>query len=301
MKFIAGIDGGGTKTRVCCRSLDGAEIETRVFGAFNLNGIGLEKFKALLAEITAFLNSVGECAAVCIGSAGISNEVMVSAVSDAMDNAHIANWKLVGDNVIALSGALDGGGGVILIAGTGSICFGRGKNGEEARSGGWGHLIGDEGSGYALGRDALAAVARAWDGCVEETMLTSLLADELGLDTQRKIISYTYGGDKSAVAALSRLVEKAAAAGDRAALDIISDNAEKMTALVGAVAKRLGLPKTEVAMLGGMLENDTLLRAKFIEAMRRRYPDITCISPKKDACTGAVMMAEKMLKEAANE
>ncbi len=298
MRFIAGIDGGGTKTRVRCCRFDGTEIETRTFGAFNLNSIGLEKFRLLLSDITAFLQSVGECAALCIGSAGISNEVMAGEVKTDMDNAGIRNWKLVGDNVIALSGALDGGAGIILIAGTGSICFGRGRSGEEARSGGWGHLIGDEGSAYALGRDALSAAARAMDGCGQETMLTSLLASELGLDTRIKIISYVYGGDKSTVAALSRLVEKAAAEGDPAALGIISDNAGKMAELVGAVARKLDLDQTEVAMLGGMLENDTILRERFIEVMARRFPDISCISPKKDACAGAVMMAQEMLKEA---
>ena len=266
MKFIAGIDGGGTKTRVCCCSLDGAEIETRTFGAFNINSIGLEKFRTLLSDITAFLKSVGECSAVCIGSAGISNEVMADAVSDAMKDAGIRNWKLVGDNVIALAGALDGGAGIILIAGTGSICFGRGRNGEEARSGGWGHLIGDEGSAYALGRDALSAVARAMDGYGKQTMLTSL-------------------------------VETAAAKGDDVALKIIADNAEKMAELVEAVAGKLGLESTEVAMLGGMLEHDTFLRAGFIRVMDSRFPAIECIAPKKDACAGAVMMAKEMLKE----
>lgn len=295
MKFIAGIDGGGTKTRVCCRDLDGNEIETRLFGAFNLNSIGLERFKALLNEICTYLNSVGECAAVCIGSAGISNEVMVTAVSEAMANAGIANWKLVGDNVIALMGAMDGGAGIILIAGTGSICFGRGVNGEEARSGGWGHLIGDEGSGYALGRDAIAAIAKAWDGYGEKTVLFDLLAAEKGLDTQRKIISYVYGGDKSVVAGLAHLVEQAAAAGDKVACGIIEDNAEKMSALVGAVAKQLSLEKTEVAGLGGLLEHDTLLRAAFVRAMQRNFPNIAVIAPKKDACAGAVMMAQQML------
>ena len=297
MKFIAGIDGGGTKTRVCCCSLDGAEIETRTFGAFNINSIGLGKFRTLLSDITAFLKSVGECSAVCIGSAGISNEVMADAVSDAMKDAGIRNWKLVGDNVIALAGALDGGAGIILIAGTGSICFGRGRNGEEARSGGWGHLIGDEGSAYALGRDALSAVARAMDGYGKQTMLTSLLASELGLDTRSRIISYTYSGDKSTIAALSHLVETAAAKGDDVALKIIADNAEKMAELVEAVAGKLGLESTEVAMMGGRLEHDTFLRAGFIRVMDSRFPAIECIAPKKDACAGAVMMAKEMLKE----
>lgn len=297
MKFIAGIDGGGTKTRVACCDHDGNEIARKTFGAFNLNSIGIEKFTALLADITEFLNSVGKCEAICIGSAGVSNELMVSAVSAAMENAGIENWQLVGDNVIALWGALNGAAGIAFIAGTGSICFGRGENGEEARSGGWGHLIGDEGSGYALGRDALVAIAQEWDGYGEKTMLTKLIAEELGLDTQRKLISYAYGGDKSVIAALAGLVSKAALAGDRAANRIIADNAEKMCANVGAVARKLALPETKVAMLGGLLENDTPLKSAFVAAMARNYPDIICIDPQKDACAGAVMMAQKMLEK----
>lgn len=295
MEFVAGIDGGGTKTRVCCRTLDGNDLGTEIFGAFNMNGIGREKFVRLLDEITAYLNGMGICRALCIGSAGISNEVMAAEVAAAMDRAGIANWKLVGDNVIAMYGALDGQPGISLIAGTGSICFGRDAEGREARSGGWGHLIGDEGSAYALGRDALSAVAHAWDGYGEKTVLTDLLASQLGLDTQRKIISYVYSGDKSAVADLSPLVETAARQGDAAALAIVRKNAGQMAELVGAVADRLGFDRAEVAMLGGMLENDTCLRAAFLEVMGARYPHFTCVLPRHDACTGAVMMAATFL------
>jgi len=296
MKFIAGIDGGGTKTRICCRDLEGAEICTKLFGPFNMNGIGRDRFVALLDEICAFLNSVGECAAVCIGSAGISNTEMVRLVSDAMARGGIENYKLVGDNVIAMYGALEGRPGVSFIAGTGSICFGRNASGEEARSGGWGHLIGDEGSAYALGRDALSAVAADMDGYGEHTLITGLLAEDKGLDTRPKIVSYTYSGDKSNIATLSRITEKAALLKDPVALRIIEDNARKMAELVNIVAVKLGLEKTECAMLGGMLENDTCLKAAFIGVMAEKYPLISCIEPKQDACTGAVMLARQMIE-----
>lgn len=291
MRFVAGIDGGGTKTRVLCRERGGGDLREAQFGPFNVNSIGLEAFRRLLEEITALFRELGTCEAVCIGAAGISNQVMVSAVSEAMDRAGIAKWKLVGDNVIALQGALNGRPGVALIAGTGSICYGRGPSGQEARAGGWGHLIGDEGSAYALGRDALAAVARQWDGYGAETALTGLILEELELDSQRELISYVYGGDKSRIAALSKLVERAAAGGDESARDIISRNAEQMTALVGAVAKRLALDRAEVAMLGGMLEHDTQLRRSFLAAMARSYPACSCVLPEQDAVHGAVMLA----------
>lgn len=295
MRFIAGIDGGGTKTCVCCRDLQGGELCTKWFGPFNINSIGPERFRELMEEITEFLTSMGTCQAVCIGSAGISNTQMTGIVSGAMKKAGISNWKLVGDQVIALYGALDGQPGIALIAGTGSICFGIGADGSQARSGGWGHLIGDEGSGYALGRDAVQAVARAWDGCGPGTMLTGLLAERFGLDTQSKIISYVYGGDKSRLAALSRLTEEAASLGDRVSMEIIRDNARRLTELVAAAGRRLGLQRPRVAMLGGMLENDTRLRADFLEIMGENYPQYTCMAPIHNAGTGAVMMAKEMI------
>lgn len=293
MNFYAGIDGGGTKTKVVCVTEKGEEA--KLFGPFNLNSIGAERFSQLLREIGDYLSSIGSCQALCIGSAGVSNSTMVQMVTDAMNVCGIHNWKLVGDQEIALTGALDGAPGIALIAGTGSICFGRAEDGTTARSGGWGHLIGDEGSGYALGRDALAAVARAFDGYGEKTALTALLVSQLELSTQREIISYTYGGDKSRVAALSRLVEQAAREGDEVARSIIRKNAKEMAALVAAVEQRLHLGETQVAMLGGMLENDTMLRAEFKRVMAGLCPRITCVAPNHDAAEGAVMMAKAML------
>lgn len=295
MDFLAGIDGGGTKTTVVCVTPEGVELGSKVFGPFNLNSIGPERFQTLLAEIGNYLNSLGNCVALAIGSAGISNQDMVRMVAAAMENAHIANWKLVGDQEIALYGALDGAPGIALIAGTGSICFGRSADGSMARSGGWGHLIGDEGSGYALGRDGLMAVAKEWDGYGPRTCLTALLATEQGLTTQREIISYIYGGDKSRIAALSRLVEQAAREQDSVATEIIRENAKKLAALVAAVAQRLSLGQTRVAMLGGMLENDTLLRRFFREEMEANHPQIACVAPLHNAAAGAVMLAKTML------
>lgn len=295
MKFIAGIDGGGTKTKVIIASPEGEFLQTQVFGPFNLNSIGAKQFSLLLDEICTWLNQQGECLALCIGSAGVSNQEMNHLVVEGMQRGGISNWKLVGDQVIALTGALEGKPGIALIAGTGSICFGKNASGQFARSGGWGHLIGDEGSGYALGRDALSAVARAWDGWGEKTLLSELLASELGLDDQKKIISYTYGGDKSRIAALSHLVEKAAAKADHVALGIICANAVQMTRLVGAVAQKLNLESPEVAMLGGLLENETMLRAQFQAEMAKQFPQMRCIAPYRDAAAGAVMLAKEIL------
>lgn len=295
MEFIAGVDGGGTKTTVVCALPDGTVLDTAKFGPFNFNSIGKERFEALLDRLCAYLRGLGQCKALCIGSAGISNQEMVRLVEAAMKRGGIPVWKLVGDQVIALQGALSGKPGIALIAGTGSICFGKNEAGSFARSGGWGHLIGDEGSGYALGQNALAAVARAMDGWGEQTLLTRLLAEQMGLRDRAEIISYAYGGDKSRIAALSPLVEEAARQQDRTAQRIIRENARHMTGLVGAVAGRLGTVQGSVATLGGLLEHKTLLRQAFVEEMAQRHPKLCCTMPEQDAAAGALLLAKEML------
>ena len=109
------------------------------------------------------------------------------------------------------------------------------------------------------------------------------------------VCSYTYGGDKSRIAALAPLVEQAAKQDDAVALEIIRDNAVKMTGLVGAVARQLGIKAGKVAMLGGLLEHDTKLRETFVAEMGRQYPALTCTEPERDAAAGALMLAKEML------
>ena len=299
MPYYVGIDGGGTKTAVELRTRGSAAHSRAVFGPLNCNSDRTAAAKTLtdtLAWLAAQPEGLAGCDGLCIGSAGISNPDAYNFIQDIIRaGGYTGPLQIVGDQVTALAGALGQPVGTVLIAGTGSICYARTADGREARSGGWGHLIGDEGSGYALGRDALAAVARAWDGWGEKTLLSQLLAEQMELDDQKKIISYTYGGDKSRIAALAPLVEQAAGQDDAVALEIIRDNAVKMTGLVGAVARQLDIKAGKVAMLGGLLEHDTKLRETFVAEMGRQYPALTCTEPEQDAAAGALMLAKEML------
>lgn len=296
MKFAAGIDGGGTKTAVQLRDLNGNVLCCKTFGAFNLNSIGEVRFTALLDEITAWLREQGECVSICIGGAGISNPGVQRLVAEAMNRAEISLWQLVGDQEIALWGALEGKSGCALIAGTGSICFGRNEAGDTARSGGWGHLIDDKGSGYALGRDALEILVRSWDGRQEPTILTKLL-EEAGLNTREAFVAQVYGGDKSQVAAYAPMVEQAAELGDETARDVLRRNAGELGLLVKAVTRALNMETGEAALLGGLLTNDTILRRETITWLKKELPQITPVNAKQDAASGAAMMALEALSE----
>ena len=295
MRFAAGVDGGGTRTTMECRRLDGGVLCRETFGPFNLNSIGEAQFAGLLEEIAAFLRKTGACEALCIGAAGVSNPQVRELTARTMDS--LCPWRLVGDHEIALYGALSGGPGIALIAGTGSICCGRNERGEFVRSGGWGHLIDDGGSGYALGRDILSAVVRQWDGRGEETVLARLVPEFLQTGTSQELIAYVYGGDKSRIAALAPLVGRAADLGDRAALAIYEKNGAELGELVLATAKRLGMVSGEAALLGGLLTRDERLRGALRGYLAEGAPGLRCVEPRQDAAAGAALMALELAEE----
>ena len=294
MDFIAGVDGGGTKTKVVCASPEGKVLDTAVFGPFNMNSIGAERFSALLQELCAYLNGLGHCRALCIGSAGISNKEMTRIVETEMTRGGIENWNLVGDQVIALNGALSGEAGIALIAGTGSICFGKNGAGDYARSGGWGHLIDDEGSAYALGRDILRAVVRAADGRAPATALTELVAQRLGAPGVQPVIRFTYAPTttKKEIAALAPLLDPALQQGDAAAQAIIAHAADELTQMAAAAMQPLGLQTGSMALLGSVLQKNETLRAAVITRLTAQFPTLTFPEPVGDAADGAAVMAE---------
>ena len=293
--FVCGIDGGGTRTTAICCNLQGNEISRRIFGPFNLNSIGEQAFEKLLNDIILFLKDVGTCRGLCIGAAGVNNLRMAQMVEKVFSGTGIP-YRLLGDQEIAHTGALDGREGIILIAGTGSVCFGKNSAGKSAMAGGWGHLLGDEGSGYGLGLDALAAVARQIDGYGRPTVLTDMIAEEFGLDSPEKIVSYVYSKDKSAVAGISHLLDRACIENDRVAVEIIRHNAEGLADIVQAVSKRLEMPSCNVALLGGLLEHPTCLKAEFVHLLKETNPGLKCVAPLHSAVQGAVMEALKLLQ-----
>ena len=289
--FFAGVDGGGTKTTVICRTTDGVPLGQKTFGPFNLNGIGEDAFRLLLDEITGYLRSLGDCQGACIGASGVDNSLLQVLAKDAFSNAGIRLF-LLSDYEIAHAGALGGEEGIIVISGTGSVCYGRTKDGRSARSGGWGHLIGDRGSAYGLGHDALCAVARDIDGCAGHTVLTSLFSNQKGLTDQNTIISYVYSNDKRAVSSLAPMVDKACASCDPVAMRIVEDNAEDLLADVLAVSDRLALTGCRIALLGGLLENDTRFRECFVRILGQSRPDLEVVTPLHNAAEGALLEAE---------
>ena len=287
--FVAGIDGGGTHTRIEVRDMENRFLRREEFGPFNINSIGEDAFRQLLRDVFAWCGGMGECARLCIGAAGISNPRMGIIAEEELEAAGFrGSWKLCGDQEIALRGAMDGP-GLVVIAGTGSICFGKNAAGETARSGGYGHLIDDGGSGYALGRSVLSCAVRCADGRIRNSGIYEDVCERLQGGVE-KIVPFVYAPetDKSAIAKFAPIALEQAAQGDEAAREILRREAKELARLVAAVQQRLDMPKCRIALLGGLIAVENPYR----EAVADQLTYLgTVVSARHNALWGAAQMA----------
>lgn len=294
--YVIGIDGGGTKTRVAVCAPDGTLLRRETLGAFNLSAIGEDGFRRRTEEILALCGDMRGCGAICVGGAGVSGAA-AGEILRAELAAHGFAGKLLlcGDHEIALAGAMQTP-GCVLIAGTGSVCYGKNAAGETFRCGGGGHIIDDPGSGYTLGRDALAAALRTEDGRLSENALHAAVMDAVGGHDIQGIFDFVYFSrrGKSDIAALAPLVLRCAEQGDAVSLAILRRGAAELARLVSAVTGRLGLEKTSpCALAGGLLAENNIYRRTVCEALA---PFCRPAEPEHGALFGAVQLALAAVK-----
>ncbi len=294
--YVIGIDGGGTKTRLAVCAPDGTLLRRETLGAFNLSAIGEDGFRRRTEEILALCGDMRGCGAICVGGAGVSGAA-AGEILRAELAAHGFAGKLLlcGDHEIALAGAMQTP-GCVLIAGTGSVCYGKNAAGEAFRCGGGGHIIDDPGSGYTLGRDALAAALRTEDGRLSENALHAAVMDAVGGHDIQGIFDFVYFSrrGKSDIAALAPLVLRCAEQGDAVSLAILRRGATELARLVSAVTGRLGLDKkSPCALAGGLLAENNIYRRTVCEALA---PFCRPAKPEHGALFGAVQLALAAVK-----
>ena len=301
--YVCGWDGGGTKTEVLCLSPAGETLADAAFGPLNINGAAPEKVRATIQDCVDFMaaqpGGLAACAALVIGTAGVSNHHAVELIENSVREAgYTGSLRVLGDQEIALAGAVEGP-GAVLVAGTGSICCGRNGAGQRTRSGGYGYLIDDEGSGYALGRDILKAVVRAADGRGAATSLTALVYEKLQVTEVSAVITWLYASTtgKKEIASLAPLLLTALTQEDPAALAIADHAAEELAALACAVWRKLGLQGGELALLGSILTRYERIRAGVTRLCRAAYPDMKVIAPRASAAMGAALLARDLKEE----
>lgn len=298
LNYVAGVDGGGTKTAVTVADVKGTVVHTFTSGAINYNGQDEESVRTSLRNIFATIAEVcgglEHCVQVCIGAAGVSNPTVIPRLeANVRECGYEGGLTITGDQATALWGAHGKAVGVILIAGTGSICYGQNEAGQSHRAGGYGHLIDDEGSGYSIGRELLSAVVRAHDGRLPATPITGMVYQQLQMESIQQLIRFVYDQrtNKKDIAALAPILSQACALGDKTALSIADKCARSLCELVVPVVEKLGLQAGTVAMAGSVLLKNSEVRNGFTALLAERYPGMQCMAAEKDAAYGAVLLA----------
>jgi N-acetylglucosamine kinase-like BadF-type ATPase len=296
--YVLGLDAGGTKTVCLLADLHGNVLgEARAAGA-NLQALGELAVETILHEV---MDRV-----IAERTAGPSAIVLGMACVDRADDAQVmervlrriglkARTVITNDALIALVAAIGHEPGVVLIAGTGSIAYGRNARDEAARAGGWGWVLGDEGSGYWIGRHALRAVVREADGRGHATAMTPLVLAHFGVTRPQDLVRAVYDGAPrpSVIASVARAVQAAAEQGDELALQILAVGARELASSARAVIVQLGLRDEafDVVLSGGVMHAVPRLVAEVEAHMKQLAPRVRVQRLQREPAHGAVALA----------
>ena len=299
MVYVLGIDGGGTKTIALAADFRGNVLGRGLSGASNYHVAGLDQAIAALKEASESAMAaagIDSFEVACFGLAGVGRESDRDLMLPAIGELGLADEIILKhDAAIALAGATACQPGVVVLAGTGAMAFGMSNKGETRRAGGWGNVLADEGSAYYMGRRALAAACRAYDGRGHGTALVSKLTEHFGLDHFTDIVRKIYREEASPqkIASLAPLVSQLAEAGDRVAAEILKDAAEELALAACAVIKGLKMEDEEfqVAASGSVFKAGELLLTPFAESVKSTAPHAEVIPPRFEPAMGAVFLA----------
>ena len=300
MTFFLGVDGGGTRTRVALADRAGNEC-ARAEGPPTLvdpanPDATLAVIEDLSREVVSKVGADLPVAALWAGIAGAGTEPTRGVVETALREAGLASRTAVGGDAEAtFHDVFPTGPGILLISGTGSIALGRGVGGSRLRVGGWGAHMGDEGSGFRIGRSALRALAQGEDGRGASTDLRDPVLNVLEVAAPPDLIKWMATARKADVASLVPLICEWAEAGDQVAETIIEEAVDELVAHVRTLIRRLEpWPTTpEVALAGGLIEEAGPLRTRVTQAIEGLpcRPPCRCLDRTPDGARGACSLA----------
>lgn len=306
MEYVLGIDGGGTRTVCVISDAQGRLLSRGTGGSSNFLTVGEEEAERSIR--TAIQTGLERCGVeiprfkvAYLGMAGAGRPSGVKAIRRIMKALDVADKIVVDtDAAIALAGATACSPGAVVISGTGSIAFGINKSRKTMRVGGWGSLLGDEGSGYDIGRRGLTAALRAHDGRGEATVLLQKFLGHLGVRSVDELVDRIYlsGPKIDEIASFSRLIVEAARDGDAVSRKIMRDAAEELSTAAVTLIGQLNMEdyEFEVSLIGGMFRVDDLIASPVRHNIKSFAPKCQIISPRFEPAVGAVLLALKEIK-----
>jgi len=300
MSYLLGIDGGGTKTQALIADLDGNIIGEGFSGSSNYHVAGLETAVSAISDaiekaIVYSQADIHKFDAVCLGLAGAGRESDRNILLSSISGLGLSDKIIIThDAAIALAGATICQAGVVVISGTGAMAFGINSSGQQQRSSGWGNILGDEGSAYYIGRRALSAACRSYDGRGDRTSLVETVIMYLGIGDFSEIVKAIYSSEaKQLIANIAPLVVSLAESGDNTAIEITKDAGYELALAANAVIRGLSMENDEfsVATSGSVFNAGELLLEPFRKNILFCAPKASIISPRFGPSIGALLVA----------
>ncbi|MEH2108151.1 N-acetylglucosamine kinase [Nostoc sp.] len=313
MSYVLGIDGGGSKT-VCVLMDDSCQVLGRgEAGPSNYQSIGieatLESIQSAIhnaVEVTKIKNTVN-IEAICLGLAGVGRaaniEVVKGLVQELQNNKSLPiNWALqpaniviCNDALIALVGGIGQPVGIVVAAGTGSILFGRNHQGYTKRVGGWGYILGDEGSAYKIAVSGMNAALKYYDGREISTTLVEAFKQHLDLENIEDLIELIYRREWGVkqIAALAPIVDLAAASGDIVANTLIDDAVKELVKATSTIIDAIFTSDSvlEVVTTGSVWLGRCKIHQRFVTSLVNKFPKVNVIFPRYEPAYGAGLLA----------
>jgi N-acetylglucosamine kinase-like BadF-type ATPase len=290
MEYVIGVDAGGTKTSAAAFDLKGCRLAVHQAGPGNGTVDFSQAAANILSAVEGCIGKIhGRCVFLCIGMAGLDPLTGPGKLTELLTNRFGIECEVRSDAALALAAVHCGGDGLLVVSGTGSIAYGR-KSGTVLRRGGWGHILGDSGSGYDIAIRAITAALQDFDDGLPDSQMALSLCARAGVGRLRALVEQVYREGKESIAALAPVVAESASAGDTRACVILRDAGSSLADLAAALNARLALPNPRVALAGGILEHMQPVRASFMQRLQQLIPDALICEEKLEPERAALIL-----------
>ena len=297
--MILGVDSGGSKTKAVLVDRELNLLGVGVNGPGNFHDVGdeiarrniLEAINEALAEADGGLMDIEYGG---FGISGVDTEKDHAIMSNSLADLEIAGEKsIVNDVVMSHYSSVGNSPGVTVVGGSGSKFYGRNENGEEVKMGGWGWLVGDEGSGFQISRRGIQEATKAYDGRREDSLLVDFVLEHFDLGNFEEIISRLHEGleHPKDISSFSKRVVEAAEMGDEAAEEVIEEACREIVLGICSAKKKLDIGEPfRVGLTGGVFKSERIF-GRVKELIQDKYPETALLRPMGDPVVGSVALA----------
>ncbi len=307
MKYIIAFDCGATKTECALADINGNILYTTAGGSANFLVSGADGTSKIILSllndcIKKFNADYSEIEKIVIGAAGAGRKEDAEKLESSLheifssDGIKIKSLKVVSDAQIALQGAFPNEAGCILIAGTGSIIYGKDVKGNIYRAGGFGRLIGDEGSGFSIGRKGLQAAAKYFDGRGDETLIVKLIEEKYSIKSADELITKVYK-ENFDIASIAEVVLIAANNEDQIAHHILLKETDELIHHISTMMKKMDTIDLRISFAGSLILNNNIYSDMLRDKLTTSLPSVKIVEPRHSPIEGAILLAKEILND----